>query len=302
MNRASRMEHLDIPRQANYAMQGSGAPVVLVHGLSSSLHDWDMLVPGLVQAGYATYAVDLLGHGDSPKPGVPLYQMEWLVDHFITWLQGLALPSAPVLIGHSLGGFIVLEYARRFPDSVRGLILVDPFYSQEQLPWSMRLAYSHPGATMYFMEHTPAWLVRWAIDVMSIFLGHSKGGLHALPQEVRAQTALDYMRTAPAAYGILNKRQDLTPYLASITAPTLVLWGEHDQTLAPRSFDDLVSRLPKATGRSRATGHVLHQAEAEWFGEQVLAFLATLPPAPAAAAGAEEFRPPADIVPARRQK
>ncbi len=302
MSHSLHREDPDIPAQAHYAAQGSGVPVVLVHGLSSSLHDWDLLVPGLVEAGYATYAVDLLGHGDSPKPSVPLYQMDWLIDHFVAWLQGLALPSAPVLIGHSLGGYVVLEYARRFPDSVRGLVLVDPFYSEGQLPWSLRLAYSHPAITAYFMERTPAWLVRSAIDLMSIFLGHSKGGLHALPREVRAQTALDYMRTAPAAYGILSKYQDLTPYLASITAPTLVLWGERDETLAPRSFEGLVGKLPKATGRSRATGHVLHQAEAEWFGEQVLAFLATLPPAPGAPAGADEFRPPADIIPTRRRE
>ncbi len=302
MSRASKKAAPEIPAQANYVTEGSGAPVVLVHGLSASLHDWDALVPELVGAGYATYAVDLLGHGESPKPQVPLYEMDWLVEHFIAWLQGLGLASAPVLIGHSLGGYVVLEYARRFPDRVRGLILVDPFYAEEQLPWSMRLVYAHPSITTYFMERTPAWLVRWAIDLMSIFLEHSKGGLHALPREVRAQTALDYLRTAPAAYGILNKHQDLTPYLASITAPTLVVWGEHDPTLSPASFRGLVSKLPRATGTSRATGHVVHQAEAEWFGEQVLAFLATLPPLPEAAPGREAFRPPADLVRMRRQR
>lgn len=287
---------------ANYAVQGSGAPVVLVHGLAASLHDWDSLVPPLVEAGYATYAVDLLGHGGSPKPEVRLYEMDWMVEHFVEWLQGLALPAAPVLVGHSLGGYLVLEYARRFPNRVRGLVLVDPFYAEEQLPWGLRLAYAHPAITTYFMERTPAWLVRWGIDLMSILLGHSKGGLHALPKDVRVQTALDYMRTAPAAYGILKKHQDLTPYLSAITAPTLVVWGEQDQTLAPSSFGDLVSKLPKARGASRATGHVVHQAEAEWFADQVVTFLSTLPPAPPGAAGSEAYRPPVDLLRVPRQR
>ncbi len=299
MSSTSDTKNPDLGGKANYAVQGTGAPVVLVHGLAASLHDWDILVPALVEAGYTTYAVDLLGHGDSPKPEAQLYEMEWMVDHFVTWLEGLALPVAPVLIGHSLGGFIVLEYARRFPDRVRGLVLVDPFYAEDQLPWALRLAYSHPALTTYFMERTPAFVVRWAIDLMSLFLGHSRGGLHALPREVRAQTALDYMRTAPAAYGILNKHQDLTPYLASVTAPTLVVWGERDETLAPSSFAGLVDKLPKATGTSRATGHVVHLAESEWFGEQVLAFLATLPPA---GGGAEDYRPPADLLRLHRQR
>jgi pimeloyl-ACP methyl ester carboxylesterase len=268
----------DIPLQANFVMEGSGPPVVLVHGLAASLHDWDALVPGLVKAGYSTYAVDLLGHGDSPKPDAPLYQMDWLVGHFVGWLQRLNLLTPPVLVGHSLGGYIVLEYARRFPDRVRALVLVDPFYDEKQLPWGSRLVYAHPTLSAYFIGHTPGWIARFAIDLMSMLIGHSRGGLHALPKEVRAQTALDYLRTAPAAYGILRGHPNLTPYLPSITAPTLVVWGRRDRTLAPSSYPALVRALPRAKGGSRATGHVLHQAEAAWFGEEVLDFLVSLSP------------------------
>ena len=186
MSATSQPGGLQIPKQANFAAQGSGAPVVLVHGLAASLHDWDALIPELVRSGYSAYAMDLLGHGDSPKPDVRLYEMDWLIDHFVSWMQGLTLLSAPVLIGHSLGGYVILEYARRYPDRVRGLVLVDPFYDDRQLPWGMRLAYAHPSLTGFFLERTPAVLVRWAIDIMSLLMGHSKGGAHALPKDVRA--------------------------------------------------------------------------------------------------------------------
>lgn len=280
--------------EVNFVAEGHGTPVVLIHGLSASLHDWDALRPELVAAGYATYALDLLGHGDSPKPAVPAYEMDWLVDHFVNWLNGLKLEERPILVGHSLGGYVALEYARRFPDRLRGLVLVDPFYTNSQLPAALRMAYGHPAISSFFMAHTPGWLIRWAIDITSVMMGHSKGGLHALPEDVREQTALDYMRTAPATYAILRRELSLKPYLASIHVPTLVVWGERDRTLAPASFQDLVRWLPKAMGASRATGHVPHQAEAEWFNEQVLAFLESLgepeekggtgDPAPAASA------------------
>src|SRR5512141_1102197 len=117
----------------------------------------------------------------------------------------------------------------------------------------------------FFLGHTPRWLVRWGIDIMSLLMGHSRGGAHALSKAVRAQTAIDYLRTSPAAYGILRAHADLTPYLASISAPTLLVWGDRDRTLAPASFTRLAGLLPQATGRSRLTGHVPHQAEAEWF-------------------------------------
>ena len=241
------------------------------------MHDWDALIPPLAAAGYTAYAPDLLGHGDSPKPPIPTYQMDWLVNHFIAWLNGLTLPQAPVIVGHSLGGYVALEYARRFPTRTRGLVLVDPFYSNNQLPAALRLAYAHPAFSGFFLTHTPQWLVRWVIDVTSVLMGHRTGGLHALPVEVRAQTTLDYLRTSPAAYGILDADLDLTPHLSSITVPVLVVWGERDRTLAPASFAELVRLLPNARGRSSHTGHVPHQADAQWFNEQVLEFLKWLP-------------------------
>ena len=277
MNTGAGTKAMVLPAAANFVSQGAGAPVVLVHGLAASLHDWDALVPVLVRSGYSTYAVDLLGHGDSPKPPMPLYRMDWLVEHFAAWLNGLVLPSAPVLIGHSLGGYVVLEYARRFPERVRGLVVVDPYYTGSQLPLGARLAYAHPGVSSSAIRRAPAWLVRRVIDVTSVLMGHSTAGLHALPEAVRAQAALDYMRTAPGVYGVLQKRPDLTPHLESISTPTLVLWGRQDRTLAPGSFGSLVRRLPHAIGDSRATGHLPHQAEPEWFHAEVLSFLGQLP-------------------------
>ncbi len=273
MSSTVQSDETHIPLEVNFVSQGNGTPVILIHGLAASLHDWDALIPPLVGAGYSTYALDLLGHGDSPHPAIAAYQMDWLVDHFVGWLQRLNLTELPVLIGHSLGGYVALEYARRFPQRVRGLVLVDPFYSNDQLPMALRLAYSHPALSGFFLTRSPRWLVRWIIDVTSIFMGHRTGGLHALTPEVREQTTTDYLRTSPAAYGILQADLNLTPYLASISVPSLVVWGEGDRTLAPASFALLVSKLPKGIGRSSLTGHVPHQADTEWFNEQVLAFL-----------------------------
>jgi pimeloyl-ACP methyl ester carboxylesterase len=265
-----------IPIDVNFVSQGKGNPVVLIHGLAASLHDWDALIPRLVESGYSTYALDLLGHGESPKPETSAYQMDWLVDHFIAWMERLNLAEPPVVVGHSLGGYVALEYARRFPARTRGLVLVDPFYSNSQLPTALRMFYSQPRLSSFFLTRSPRWLVRWVIDITSMLMEHRTTGRHALPEEVRAQTVSDYLRTAPAAYGILKAELDLAPYLSSITVPSLVLWGERDHTLAPASFATLVSRLPKGIGRSSVTGHVPHQADVEWFNGQVLAFLKEL--------------------------
>ncbi len=268
----------------------------MIHGLAASLHDWDFLFPELVEAGYAGYALDLLGHGDSPKPDSRAYQMDWLFEHFLGWVDALGLTEAAVLIGHSLGAYFALEYARRFPARTRGLVLVDPFYSASQLPGALRLTYRHHALGGLIAARTPEWLYRIIIDFTSIAMGHSAGALHALPEGVRAQTALDYTRTAPGVYNLPNTGEDLTPYLSSIAVPSLVLWGDLDQTLAPASFSRLVALLPDARGASIRASHVPHQSNPDWFNRSVLEFLGSAwgpaaEAARAAAAGTPAIRP-----------
>ncbi|MDX1379056.1 MAG: alpha/beta fold hydrolase, partial [Anaerolineales bacterium] len=102
------------PASANFVQAGEGTPVVLIHGVAASLHDWDDLIPALTMNGCATYALDLLGHGDSPKPDSRAYHVDQVFDHFLDWMTSLRLTEPAVLIGHSLGGYLALEYARRF--------------------------------------------------------------------------------------------------------------------------------------------------------------------------------------------
>ena len=271
-------EALNIPTYVNFIEQGQGAPIILIHGLAASLHDWDDLVPELVQHGYAAYALDLLGHGESAKPDSRAYEIDWLFDHLAAWIDSLGLDQPPVLVGHSLGGYLTLEYARRFPERIRGLVLVDPFYRLEQLPALLRLSYHRPEINMTVVERTPEWLFRIIIDATSLSMGHSSGGAHNLPGHIRAQTALDYKRTAPGVYNIPNTIADLTPRLPSIAQPALVVWGVRDSTLAPSSFMDLVRALPNVVGsKTFIAGHVPHQSHAVEFNPLVLEFLKSLP-------------------------
>jgi pimeloyl-ACP methyl ester carboxylesterase len=265
-----------IPTTAHYIHQGEGQPVIMIHGVAASLHDWDELVPELAKDGYASYAVDLLGHGDSPKLDSRAYQMDWLFEHFSSWMKSLHLTQPAILIGHSLGGYIALEYARRVSAWTRGLILVNPLYSLRQLPALLRRTYRRPLLSSFIVERTPQWIFRMIVDMASMALGHSTGALHSLPERVRAQTALDYARTAPGVYHVPNTGEDLTTYLSSISFPTLVVWGDRDKTLSPASFPKLVSAMPRATGKSMHAGHVPHQSNPEEFNQLVKEFLQEL--------------------------
>ena len=264
---------INIPHEANDVRQGEGTPVVLIHGIAASLHDWDDLIPALIENGHAAYALDLLGHGESPKPDSNAYQLDWLYEHFSTWMRSLHLTEPAIVIGHSLGGHLALEYARRDSAWTRGLVLVNPFYSRSQLNRLIRRPYSRRNLRGLIAGKTPEWLYRAIVDIASVAMRPDNNTLHSLPAKVRAQTALDYTRTAPGIYHVPNTIGDLTEHASSITIPTLVVWGERDQTLAPSSFPKLVEAMPRAMGRAFRAGHVPHQSHSDEFNQVVMEFI-----------------------------
>ncbi|HJS19143.1 MAG TPA: alpha/beta hydrolase [Anaerolineales bacterium] len=266
-------DNITIPTFANYVQTGSGTPVILIHGMAASHHDWDDFIPEISGQGYSCYALDLLGHGDSPKPASRAYQMEWLFDHFAGWMRSLHLTEPAILVGHSLGGYLALEYARRVSAWTRSLVLVNPLYSLSQLPRLLRRTYRRPHLSSFIVERTPGWMFRLIVDMTSMAMGSSSGARHALPERVRAQTALDYSRTSPGVYNVINNSCDLNGNVSTISTPTLVVWGEKDQTLSPSSFNKLVKQMPHALGSSLRAGHVPHQSNTDEFNQIVMEFL-----------------------------
>ncbi len=277
-NTFSKTGPLDRIDDVHFVEQGpiDGQPILLVHGLAASLHDWDLLIPELAAASYHAYALDLLGHGESPKPASRAYKAKWVYRHFARWIESLHLSQAPILLGHSFGGYLCMRYAVRHAENVRALILTSPFYKLEQLPLLLQRAYRRPLLNVLIVEHTPEWVFRWLIDLTNIALGRTGGATLTLPEPIRRQTALDYKRTAPGAFNIPNTVRDLTPSLARLAMPTLVLWGDRDQTLNPASFPALVRALPNARGHALSGGHVPHQSNPAEYNRLVLNFLATL--------------------------
>lgn len=261
----------------NYQQLGEGAPVLCIHGLSASLYDWKDLLPELARHTYAAYALDLLGHGESAKPASRAYHVDWMYQHFTNWVDSLALTQPPVLVGHSLGGYLSLTYALEHPTRVRALVLISPFYTLGQLPWLLRRTYHRRLVNTAIVSKTPEWIFRAIVDATSIAMGHSAGGAHALDEATRKQTAFDYTRTAPGVYNIPNTMDDLTPRLPDVTHPTLLLWGDRDTTLAPKSFQTLLTALPNASGQSiPGAGHVPHQSHPAQVNRLIMEYLASL--------------------------
>ncbi len=112
-----------------FEVRGEGEPaLVFVHGWCCDRSYWDAQLPHFSQK-YKVVALDLAGHGESG-----LDRKEWTMEAFgvdvVAVVEKLALDQV-VLIGHSMGGPVILEAARRMPEHVTGLVGVDTLQNFE---------------------------------------------------------------------------------------------------------------------------------------------------------------------------
>ena len=100
-----------------------GSPgLLLLHGLASSQHIWDLMLPRLVRW-FRVVTYDARGHGRSAKPSRG-YGFDTVVADALAVLESTGL-RRPVIAGHSWGAMVTLELAARRPDAVSAAVLVD---------------------------------------------------------------------------------------------------------------------------------------------------------------------------------
>jgi pimeloyl-ACP methyl ester carboxylesterase len=146
---------------------------VLVHGVTSSSRTWWRVGPALVERGYRVLAVDLRGHGASPRgvAGLSIAELAADVAETVAAESGSDPPGSPrpaveLLVGHSLGALVALELVGAHPGLARRLVLEDPPGSRS-IDWAglaagieadTRLATTDPAALRRDLEAAnPAW-------------------------------------------------------------------------------------------------------------------------------------------------
>lgn len=123
----------------------ANAEALLLHGLASTSHIWDLVGPRLARRGVRAVAVDQRGHGRSSKPARG-YGFERVAADAAAVVEATGL-RRPVLVGHSWGANVVLELAVRHPELGRSIVLVDGGFARmrDRFDWpSARLALAPP--------------------------------------------------------------------------------------------------------------------------------------------------------------
>ncbi|MEN0068605.1 MAG: haloalkane dehalogenase [Myxococcota bacterium] len=106
-----------------YLDEGSGAPIVLLHGNPTSSYLWRNVIPHLQKEGRRIIAPDLIGMGDSGKPDID-YRFADHVRYFDAFVEALDLENITFVI-HDWGGGIGMDHAMRHQDNVRGIVFFE---------------------------------------------------------------------------------------------------------------------------------------------------------------------------------
>lgn len=247
-----------------YQASGSGhPPLLLTHGYAATSVMFAPNLPALTSSRLVV-TWDLPGHGGSDSPADPAgYAAAAVLADLAAILDELGIDRV-VLGGHSLGGYLSLDFALTFPGRVAGLILLDtgPGYRSDsaRADWNARA------------ERTAARL-----DERGLAAVESSAGLHG--GEHRDPAGL-----ARAARHTLTQRDaHVIDGLPRITVPTLIVVGAEDTPFLGAA-DYMAAKIPGARKVVLpAAGHAANVDQPELFAAEVAAFLDELP---AAAEGA----------------
>ncbi|MCI4319067.1 MAG: alpha/beta hydrolase [Thermoplasmata archaeon] len=251
-------------------VQGTGRPVVFLHGYPLSHAIWTALVPHLT-AHCRTVLLDLPGYGLAAGWPVPTTLGGFADSVHATLRKHLREPC--VLVGHSFGGYIALELYRTHPELFSGLVLADT-RSEADTPEAREKRL----ATIRRLEETrqPLDVEATARGLLAAATWASDG---ALPTVVREIVRSVGTRTVIASLQAIAGRPDLTPVLPTVRVPTLVIWGDEDALIPADQSKSMVPRVPGATGVGiPGAGHLPCLEKPELFSRATLEFLTRLDP------------------------
>lgn len=254
----------------HFVRQGTGPPVILLHGLGTSHRSFNGILERLPER-YQTVAIDLLGHGrsDLKAPDLSVTAQAESVFQLIREFQ----IHDVALVGHSLGGSVALQVAAMSGVSVRKVVLITSGSYAYRLPWTWRLAMGRlPWKVIGLLRSSREWAIRRAARRM-----YSGRGSRRLQVESAALSREGWDALGRACRQ--NSKETDLSRLESIvenqlTQPTLVLWGSDDR-IAPVAPARLLFREKRnARFIEVAEGsHMLHEEHPDLVGDLILEFL-----------------------------
>lgn len=251
-----------------YSEQGTGLPVVFLHGFPLNREMWTPQRQGLSDRARIV-TVDLRGHGESDAP-LWQYTMEQFSDDVAGLLDHLGLQSV-VLVGLSMGGYIALMFCRRHAHRLKALVLTD---TRAQADTEEGRAGRFQMAQTAYRKGPDA--VR-DIMVPKLLCPRTLQSNPMVVSQVDAMIARMELSGLAGDLMAMASRPDSVPLLPSIRCPTLVMVGEQDQPTPVSDARLMSDRIPGARLEIIPdAGHLPNLEQPERFNQALWRFLSSL--------------------------
>jgi len=254
----------------HYEEAGSGEAIILLHGYTGSTKDWACQVPLLAPA-YRVIALDHRGHGMSSAPHEEEdYSIPISSGDVYELMQLLGIDRC-CLIGHSMGGFIALQFALDHPDRVSALVLVDTSSGT----FDVAPGYPELRAKMDELAREEGVEAAFEYEATHNTIRIERFRWHPQWREIARRkvlgTSVDGYIYVARSFG---KWRPVTERLGEIRVPTLIFRGDEDAPFAAAS-----ETLREAIAGSRlviipGAGHSPHEEAPGIFNEELATFLA----------------------------
>jgi len=288
---ASRWVDLGVPvHYVDHGGPADGPLLVLVHGLGGSLVNWAALAP-LLTPTCRVLALDLIGfgHTQAGAHSTSVTANQQMLQRFLSRVAG-----GPVtLVGNSMGGMITILQAARHPESVTGLVLIDPALPVKvgQQPDALVSA----GFGMYAVPHLGRAMLRarrrvrspeqLAMDILRLCcVDPSRLPPDVLEQHLemararRAYPDLDehFLGAARSLMSMLARRSSFLAAMKGIRVPVLLLHGEKDRLVTIGASRAVAGANPSWRFEvAQDVGHVPQLEVPDWTAGRILDWLAT---------------------------
>lgn len=271
--------------------------VLLLHGFGGSTFTWRDNLDAIAAAGFHVIAFDRPPYGLASKSTDLEYTPEYYAELTNKLLDAWQIDTA-ILVGHSAGGAVIAHFALTYPERVRALVFVagavnieyddvtaattpDEEESVSALSDIFSLAENlDPGSplsttlmrTLITPERFTSILSDAYYDPTIVTDEISAGYQRPLKMEGWEGAFLNLLTSSPTYAGLTSDS------LATITTPTLLIWGEDDTWVPLRGGEQLARLIPGATLITYpAVGHMAMEENTAQFNADLIAWLSTLP-------------------------
>jgi len=205
-----------------YEVEGTGLPVLLVHGFTEDRRIWDPVIDGIGNK-YKWIIPDLPGSGYSTFNG-SLISLKDFAESLKAILDAERIPEA-VLIGHSMGGYISLAFAKKYPAYILGLGL---FHSTSYADTAEKME-SREKNIRFILKNGSAPYIEQAIP--GLFTSDFQIKNPEIIQEMVERYA-NFLPDSLVLYlNAMKQREETTRVIMELTKPVLFIVGEEDKSV-----------------------------------------------------------------------